>query len=293
MNRQVGFTLVELVTSIVLTAIVLGFATLFMTTPVDAYFAQTRRTELLGTADDIKQPFERDLGRALPNSVRIRNAGSRAIVEMILVDQVGFFSTTATDTSTALQLKSFDQNFAVFGQIIPGRTANYELTGELNGARLVVGNSVTNNAYALNSKVITPATTKIDVAPNAGIDAIKLTPAFNFNVTPPPSKSRIFLVSTPVTYICNSAAGARSLRRYSGYAIYPGIPTAETSAQLAGASDTLLATGISSCVVACTAIGAGSICQKALALEMQVSRAAAAGNESIRVFSQVALDDAP
>ena len=86
-----GFTLIELVVGIVLSAIVIGFAALFMSTPVDAYFAQSRRSGLVDSSDAITRRLADDLRHALPNSVRIRNAGTRAIVELLVVEKVAFY----------------------------------------------------------------------------------------------------------------------------------------------------------------------------------------------------------
>src|SRR5262245_28915815 len=85
MKRQRGFTLVEMVVAITVSAIVVGFMALFLVTPVQAYLAQERRVELKDSANNATRLFEDDVHRALPNSVRFVRNGSIVAVEMLNV----------------------------------------------------------------------------------------------------------------------------------------------------------------------------------------------------------------
>jgi MSHA biogenesis protein MshO len=149
------------------------------------------------------------------------------------------------------------------------------------------------NAYLL-ANVITAAS-QIEIsnggAPNEE-DHIKLTPGTNFPT--PPTSSRIFLVSGPVTYICNSAANARTVRRYEKYLINQNIPVSEASAQLNGAGvvNTIIARDVTACQLRCSA-GSTSPCQGGLVADMIVSRAVNAGNDFIKVFAQLPVENTP
>src|SRR5437016_12970404 len=67
------------------------------------------------------------------------------------------------------------------------------------------------------ANVITPVGTTITVAAGgaANVNLITLNPAFQFAYGSP--GKRLYLVSGPVSYLCDTAAG--TVRRYSGYSI--------------------------------------------------------------------------
>ncbi|MGH7690805.1 MAG: prepilin-type N-terminal cleavage/methylation domain-containing protein, partial [Gemmatimonadaceae bacterium] len=75
-HRAAGFTLVELVVVIVLTAIVASFMALFLNAPIQSYFAQTRRSDLVDSANRITRAVGADVRTALPNSLRVNPAGT-------------------------------------------------------------------------------------------------------------------------------------------------------------------------------------------------------------------------
>jgi len=69
-QTQQGFTLVELVITIVISTIVVSFVSLFISGPVMGFADQTRRARLVDAADAALRRIGRDVRRALPNSVR-------------------------------------------------------------------------------------------------------------------------------------------------------------------------------------------------------------------------------
>lgn len=293
-----GFTLAELVVAMTLSAIVIGFVAMFMAAPVNAYIDQSERARLSDASAVITQALRDDMARALPNSVRIRNSGPRAIVEMLRVDRVSFYRPAGQLGSIAtreLDVGTFDTQFSLFGRLIELPASNpYSPPA---GRHLVVSNRGTGNtprdAYRLaGSRTITPTATAISVDRNALLEeSVTLTPGFNFAASD--TQNRMFLVSGPVSYICNSAAATRTLRRYEGYAITAGIPTTETSGQLTGAtSNKLLATNIGACRLRCISGNAiDNICETTLSVEITVNRPITGGNESIRIFEQFAVDN--
>lgn len=297
-DAENGFTLVELVVVIVLSAIVIGFAAMFMTTPMDAYFAQSRRSELTESSDAIARQISVDLRRALPNSVRISNVGTRAIVELLLTDEVVFYRDGVGAAITELDVGTVDGQFHTLGRFYPGDV--YPPARALAGNfHLAVGNRglpapgiLGRDAYQLTN-VITPNITQITLNSSAipGEDSVTLLPAFQFNGGSP--SNRIFLVSTPVTYICNSAANARTLRRYQDYAIGANIPASEATARLnvAGVVNTLAARDVTACRARCQI--PAMPCQGGLVLEVTVSRLTNAGNDSMRVLVQAPMDNNP
>jgi MSHA biogenesis protein MshO len=274
-------------------ALIVGFAVLLLRTPVDAYLDQSERARLTEASDNVSNQLDTDLRTALPNSVRIRNAGTRSIVEFIQYDSVGFFRVTnelGGQSARELDFGVAADSFSIFGRLDPNQTTPYFV------GRLVVGNrGVTGlNAYQ-GTNVITPANTPIKITPIAQNEETLTLPAgFKFAPqlpVPPAPTNRIFAISGPVTYICNSATGF--VRRYTNYAINAAIPTAENSAQLAIADVRVLATNASACRVRCDASGTAnvSVCQKAVVTQISFTRVNAAGNESIQLTHQAALDN--
>jgi MSHA biogenesis protein MshO len=67
---QRGFTLIELVMVIVIMGVIGGVVSVFMRSPIDAYFASVRRAALTDVADGTLRRMARDVRKALPNSLR-------------------------------------------------------------------------------------------------------------------------------------------------------------------------------------------------------------------------------
>ena len=68
--RPHGFTLIELVMVIVVMGVIGVTLAAFMRKPVDAYFDTARRAALTDVADTAVRRISRDIGGALPNSIR-------------------------------------------------------------------------------------------------------------------------------------------------------------------------------------------------------------------------------
>jgi len=298
-SSSTGFTLVELVVALTISAILVGFIAMFVSAPVDAYFDQSERAALNESTEAISRSFARDLRTALPNSVRIRNAGTRSIVEMLKVETISFyFPSGALGLPPTQEARELDfvagDTFSVFGRLDPSATTN-----PYSVPYLVVsnhGSGVTGrDAYRL-ADVITPGSVSVTRDPLTQEETVVLPAGFGF-MTPalaPATINRIFVVSGPIAYICNSAANVRTLRRYHQYSISPNIPTSETSAQLTGGGteSAALATNITSCNFRCGGGGANvDVCQDTLVFEVAVHRATASGNEVIRVLEQIPLDN--
>ena len=68
---QSGFTLIEAIMVMTITAILAASVAVFLRKPIDGYMDLARRTELSDIADTVVRRISRDLHLALPNSVRV------------------------------------------------------------------------------------------------------------------------------------------------------------------------------------------------------------------------------
>jgi len=153
LNHQRGFTLVELIMVIVIMGVIAGMVTVFMKSPIDAYFASGRRAALTDTADTTVRRIARDIQRALPNS--IRTSGSQCL-EFIPTKTGGRYRTAGTGAlnfsaaSTSFNMLGSNTNFA--GSAIP--SDQQIAIGDL----IVVYNLGIPGADAYNSDNWTPVT---------------------------------------------------------------------------------------------------------------------------------------
>ncbi|MDD5029973.1 MAG: prepilin-type N-terminal cleavage/methylation domain-containing protein [Rhodoferax sp.] len=138
-SAQTGFTLVELIMVIVLMGVIGGMVSVFMKSPIDAYFASARRATLTDTADTVVRRMARDIHKALPNSIRMPPAGNSCIefiptttgarYRTIGSGALDFAGTTAATTFNMLGDQPIAANdlIVVYNLGIPGADA-YELS---------------------------------------------------------------------------------------------------------------------------------------------------------------------
>ena len=206
-----GFTLIELIITMSITTVVVAFAALFINGPIKGFTDQVRRAELVDSAESSLRRMGRDIRRALPNSVRVRDTGSIKALELLnAVEGIRYRAGPPPGNTNAwLSLSAADGAFnsiGLFDSITKPFSSTTHYLSVYNVG--VVGAS----AYELLN-VITPVGTQIDIdaATEAGEDNIVLTPAFQFAYPSP--RQRVYLIDTPVSYLCDTAAG--TLTRYS------------------------------------------------------------------------------
>lgn len=286
MNRRShGFTLVELVITIVLSTIVVSFMAMFISGPVASYTDQSRRSELVDLAENSLRRIARDIRRALPNSVRLSPSGGGAALELLnTVDGARYRDRPPPgNPSKRLQFSTADDAFNSVGSF-----RNIAKPFSSNNHYLSIYNVGVPGADAYNlTDVITPPGTQIDIVADAtpGEDNVQLSPPFRFAFASP--GQRMFLVDGPVTYLCDDGAG--TLIRYSGYAIAADQADRDTDAELlaAGASTTLIANRISDCDIAY----APGTAQRAGLVSIAIT--VADSGERVSLLHQVHVDNVP
>jgi MSHA biogenesis protein MshO len=264
---QRGFTLVEMVVAIAISAVVVVFAALFIRAPIDAYEAQSRRTGLLADASAVWPRMERDLRRALPNSVRARRNGSFMAIEMLTVEGHARYMATP------------DDNFRVAGTG-NGIFGTYGTGTNFRDVHLSVNNrgTVGADAYSMTGSM-TPV---IDVRvlpgggpPGGGVARLNLSTPANFTAGDSP-RHKIYLVNGAVSYLCDEAQG--TLRRYTGYTIAANQAARDEPADFNGANSELVAQGLSACLF--QASNPGGVQAQTVAIHLTTTRA----NESVRLL---------
>lgn len=285
-NSNSGFTLIELVVAMSVAVIVVAFMAMFITAPVNAYQSQTRRAELVDATDAVLRLMTRDIRRALPNSVRISASGSVIALELLeTVDAGRYRDTDATATpDRELDFAAADTSFATLGQI--------EIPADLGSRPYYL--SIYNvgvagaNAYDLVN-VITPSTSTLGISNAlAGESVITMTPGFRFAHESP--ANRVFLVSGPVTYLCDRAQSR--ITRYENYPITSSQPISDSHLMTSlGATRGHVADDVSDCSFT---YQAGTPGRSALVtLELTISRAVGAQTERVRLLHQVHVENVP
>lgn len=118
--HQHGFTLVEAIVTLVVTAIIAGTMVLFIQRPVRNYVDSAARAEVSDVADLALRRMAREIASALPNSVRVNTVGGVQFLEFIPTSGGGRYLSAEDNTITGTPL-SFDNagaiNFNVVGDV--------------------------------------------------------------------------------------------------------------------------------------------------------------------------------
>lgn len=283
-RRQRGFTLVELVITLVISTVVVAFVSLFISGPVRGFADQSRRVRLVDAADAALERIGRDIRRSLPNSVRVTSsAGVTALEVMSTLDGARYRAAPPGSAAQILDFAAPDGSLNVLGPFTSVAKPFSSTSHSLSIYNVGVAGA---DAYEL-ANVITPPGTTITIAADGatGEDRVTLAPAFRF-AYPSPTQ-RVFLVDGPVTYLCDPVAG--TLLRYQGYDVAANQAARDSHGELlgAGATASLMANQLVGCAFAYTP----GTAERAGLVSLQL--AVAAQGESISLLSQVHVDNVP
>lgn len=260
---QRGFTLIEIVMAIAILGIVAGMVSVFIVSPVRAYFSTANRAQLTDAADGAMRRITRDVGAALPNSLRGTAGASNACVEFIPTLAGGRYryQPSAAGTGDILDFTSLDSSFDVLGQV--------KLTNLPTGAKkLVVYNLGIEGADAY-------AGDNTATLASASASAVTLSPAKQFPFASPGNAFQV-IPDYSVVYSCVGTTLLRSTQSLSG------SPMASCPA-----TGTPIATNVSSCsfyylptVNARTGI-------------LSISLGMTLDNETVTLYDQVMVNNVP
>jgi MSHA biogenesis protein MshO len=280
--RSLGFTLIELVITIAISTIVVAFVSLFISGPVRGFADQSRRVRLVDATDAALDRMARDIRRALPNSVRTTTSGTVTALEVLSTVDGARYRAQPPGV-TGLDFAAADGSFNVLGPFTQVTKPFTSATHYLAIYNVGVPGA---DAYAL-ANVITPAGTTIVIAADGttGEDRVTLTPAFKF-AYPSPTQ-RVFLVDTPITYLCDTGAG--TLLRYQGYAVAADQLARDSHSELlaANATSTLMANQLVGCAFVYTA----GTAERAGLVSLQLT--VRSQGETVSLLAQVHVDNVP
>lgn len=286
LRRSDGFTLIELITVVVLVSILAALGGMLITTPIRSFVDVSRRAELVDIADNALQRMSRELRNALPNSVRIRNSGSRTALEFLHTSTGGRYRARLESGGTGNALSgagidSFDVLDGINGTVNPGPGGQASC---LNGTSdcLVIYNTGIGagyfNAYAGDNIAAITAVGASTLSYDNGAAW-----SFPFPIAPSASQ-RFYVVDRPISFVCDLSSG--ELRRYEDYGIGPIQPIAPADFSVAG---DLLADNIQNCVF--NYAGSPSARHGLVTLRIQVTDAPT--GESVALLYQVHVVNVP
>jgi MSHA biogenesis protein MshO len=252
-GRACGFNLIELVISIVVTGIVVAGLAYFVF-PVRQAADIATRADLTDIADTALQRIGRDVRLALPNSVRTTTSGGAVFVEFLAVRTAGRYrgegggaagGTNCPNDDPALAAPDNDQ--LSFDSVAD---SCFKTIGKLPDAASITASDylVLNNygpgfagqdAYSAGPPANRALITSVDTS-EAGRDRVAFAPTtFQRSLHDSPGR-RFFIVSGPVSYVCDPVVG--SITRYWGYPIAAAQPLT-----FASGSSAVIATKVSAC----------------------------------------------
>jgi MSHA biogenesis protein MshO len=212
-----GFTVIELITVIVLLGSLVAVLAIFIVVPMRAIHDMQRRAELVDEAQLIIERMAREIRSALPNSARIGSAGSLVGLEIVSTRTGGRYRqlTAGGGAGDTLNRTQASDSFDVLGTL-PGSSG---VDPGAAGIDCVQGNgdciSIFNtgpggfDVYAGDNiaKVVSVTPGSLGYA-NGGI-----TPAFRQHSP----QQRFYVIDDVVSFVCDTASGR--LQRHSGYGL--------------------------------------------------------------------------
>lgn len=256
-SKNQGFTLIELVMTIVLTGLFFSAVSIFMKYPLLAYAGVVKTATLVDNAEIALQRMRLDIQGAIPNSIRVKTDPgnpNRKVLEFL--NNVESIPYVATGTGALSFTTPGSSSFMTLGLF---NTAPSNTTCAANSCRLIVDNTGTYgantdsptaglNVYSTvatggGAVTITPTTTTVAFGTSGSQAQLTLNnPVLFANVSP---AQLLYVSDTPVSYVCDTAA--QTLNRYWGYAITSVQGTDPTVSPLSTATMAPLANNVTGC----------------------------------------------
>jgi MSHA biogenesis protein MshO len=292
-----GVTLIELVVAIVLIGIIVA-ATAYFVFPMRQSTDLVVRAALTDIADNSLQRIGRDVRLALPNSVRV--AGTNKMIEFLPIRAAGRYRADSGSVSGGTNCPNTD---AALGQ--PGNDqlsfdtvvdTCFKSIGSVPNANTITTSDflVLNNygpGFAGQDAYATSGTSNrrqiSAVASESARESISFTSASALQrLLHDSSGKRFYVISGPVSYVCDTAAG--TITRYTGYS----IAAAQPAPPIGATSVALIAENVTGCIFDYSANVAPQI--GLLTLRVTLAKTiSGGGTETVNLYHAIHVSNLP
>lgn len=230
-----GFTLVEMVVVITLLGVLAAVGAQVIGRFLGLFSMGREQAQVLAESQRVLQRMSDEVRMALPNSVRVTQAGATVAIEFVpLRGVVRYRARLAAqgDPGDALDIDDpLDDRFDVLGPL-PSLASDSQL--------------VIHNLGIDDADVYSGGNRRGGLALDTAARKLSFTPAGLFPMPSPTARAAV--VDPPVSFICEPAAdGSGRLWRVSGYGIAAIQPADMLQPPLSGAQRALLAVGVTAC----------------------------------------------
>jgi len=291
-----GFTLVELITVLVIVGIMTSFLALLVIQPFRAADDITQRARLTDQADLVVGLVRREVRTALPNSVRVESDGDRTAVEFVPTEQGGRYRrrNDPGNPSDRLNRARDNDTFDVLGRLPDIGAIKDTGTGGIDCAtddrdcmNIFNTGQTDNNVYAGDN-----IAEIVGVNNPGGPDFTDDQLVFDDNGTDTPTfanhspQQRFFVFRDVVSFVCDT--GSNELLRYSTYGLMNNQPVTDSEFDsTVNVDSNLVADDLSTCNFSYNP-GAATR-QGLLQIEIGLTR----NNETVELFGQVHVVNVP
>lgn len=293
-QKHRGFTLIEMIMVIVILGTVSAVITVFMKSPVDAYFTASRHSTLSDTADTVLRRVGRDVRKSLPNSLRPIGGGS--CVEFIPTKTGERYRTQGaglldfTVSATSFNMLGSNTSFPANQQIAANDyVVIYNLGNGITGADAY---SATNQNKAQVSSVATPTGTPPETTISIAATQFPLaSPSNRFQVVSGSEQVVGFacIPAAPTTDASGNGTGV--LYRY--VSSFPGTAstTCPSSAPSTGTNNVASVSVMANKLSACSFTYSGSDTQRISLLRMSIG--ITLGGDTANLLQEVHVNNTP
>lgn len=285
-SRQRGYTLIELITAMVLIGALVGVSAVFLVEPFRASRDISQRAALTDQADLVVDRVVREVRAALPNSVRVTSGGGRTTVELVATRSGGRYRRlpAAGGGGDTLNRAQSSDSFDALGGLpsIASVATGSAGTDCANGSRdcMSVYNTGQSGFDVYERDNIAAITGTTDAAGTDQLSYDTGAPGPAFAAHSP--RQRFFVFDDVVSFVCDPGAGR--LLRYATYGLQSTQPVADGDF---GVSAEIVADDLSACSLQYQPGPASR--QGLLTIDIELIR----GGESVSLFAQAHVVNVP